>query len=103
MNLAKMVEKESLAQGENVEKLAHLVHKALQEKRVKEEIMVNQVLTVYREHQEKEVPQVSVGPRVAMVSLVKRDLLENVDPQAVLDLEEILGTLEEMELPAVQE
>lgn len=95
--MAKTAEKERLVQEANVGNLDLRVHLDLLEKKAKRELMVNQVLMVYQEHQEKEVHQVSEVPRAAMEVQVKRDLLENVELQAALDQGEVLVNLEEME------
>lgn len=92
-----MVGKESLVKEENVGNLVLQVHLDLLEKKAKRELMVNQVLMVYQEHQETEVHQASGVPGVAMEAQVKRDLLENVDNQALLDQGEVLVNPEEMD------
>lgn len=94
--MAKMEEKENLDKEEKEVKLDLQVHQGQLVKKAKKELMVNQVLMVYQELQEREEPQVFEDPLEATEFLVKRGLLESEGVLDPLVLEGMVVNLEEM-------
>lgn len=103
VNQARMVPKESQAQGASVVKLVLLVLRVPMVRKAKREPTVNQAQTGYPALQETGAPLVSVDPLAVMVSQVKRVLLENAGDQEARAQEDKLVMLDVMAALVFQE